>query len=343
MLPLNEQLTAPKDLPVPAHPDVATWRPITVDDADAIMVTRTAMDRVDHPEWMTSRADVVDELTGSHVEPRVDTLLALDAVGAVLGYGIVLLGQGQETRVQSYLIGGVHPSYRGRGIGRLLLGWQYGRSLQQLASSTKALPGRSMLSVDEINTSAQSLAVRNGMQLARYFTGMERDLAEPIPDIPLPDDVRIVRYSPDLSEATRAARNDSFRDHWGSQPTVAERWESFVFSPEFRADLSFVAVTQDANGDDRVVAFGMTSINEDDWEAAGAKTGYISLIGVVRDWRGKKLAPAVLAAVLRAYRDAGLDKALLDVDSESPTGANTLYERMLFTPVTRELAFTAEY
>ena len=300
------------------------------------------MDAADHPSWVTARDDLVDDLSASHVDPALDTMIALDTDGTVLAYGQVTLGPGQDTRVQSYLFGGVHPAHRGKGIGRELLAWQRARSEQQLASSDKTLPGWSVLYLEEGNAAARALAERHGMSVARYFTQMERDLSQPIPELAVPESVRIVPFTRELSELARAARNDSFRDHWGSQSTNRERWEQFAFGAQFRDDLSWVAVTGGTETQ-RVVAFGLTTINEDDWEAQGKRSGYIALIGVVRDWRGRRLAPAVLARVLRSQREAGLEVSILDVDSESPTGAHTLYERMGFVPLHREVALVAEY
>ena len=79
-------------------------------------------------------------------------------------------------------------------------------------------------------------------------------------------------------------------------------------------------------------------MNEDDWEALGASNAYIDLIGVVRAHRRRGLAPLVIAATLDAVASAGLEKAVLDVDTESPTGANTLYEGLGFVPTERSMA-----
>jgi mycothiol synthase len=341
-LPLSRRVDAPSVLPMPEHPDVATWRAAGPDDLDAILETQQLADRADHPEWSTPREDLADDFGASHIDLAKDSILGLTADGTVAAYGYVALSPGQETRVQSYIMGTVRPELRGRGIGRLLLNWQAGRSQQQLASSDKTLPGWSMVHAEHGNAPAIALAERAGFAVARYFTSMERVLAEPIPAFDPADGIRIVHCTPDLFEATRVARNDAFRDHWGSQPSVEERWAQFTGSSQFRPDLSWVAVTQDSSGI-RVVGLALTSINEHDWALQGFRSGYVALIGVVRDWRGRRLAPSLLARLLRSYRDAGLERAVLDVDTASPTGANSLYERMGFEATTQEVALVREY
>lgn len=343
VVPLSERVVAPTSLSAPEHADVAEWRAATVDDVDAILATQRLMDAADHPTWTTPRDDILEDFESSHIDPARDSLIALDADGTVIAWAVTALNPGQETRVQSYAFGGVHPEWRGRGIGRELFRWQLGRSTQQLATSPLSLPGWTVAYQEEGNASAARLMTRFGLRLERYFTSMERPLATPIPVIEPPEGIRIVPFTPEFAEATRIARNDAFRDHWGSQPTVPERWEKFVGGEHFRADLSWVAVEPGPDGNARVVAFALTSVNEEDWPVQGFSSGYVDLIGVVRDRRGRRLAPACIAALLESYERAGLERAVLDVDTESPTGADSLYTGMGFTATTRSLAFVAEW
>jgi mycothiol synthase len=341
-VPLSSRVDAPSELHFPEHADVALWRAASLEDVDEILLTQHLADQVDHPDWLTPREDIEDDYRASHVDLVNDSIVGFDSDGRVAAHGLVVLGPGQDTRVQSYLSGTVRPDLRGRGIGRQLIDWQAGRSRQQLASSEKLLPGWSMIHEGHGNTTAIALAERAGFTIARYFTAMNRVLDDPIPDIAAPDGIRILPCTPDLFEATRVARNDAFRDHWGSQPRLPEQWERFTGSAQFRSDLSWVAVSGDGS-EARVVAFALSSLNDHDWEAQGFTSGYVALIGVVRDWRGRGLAPAVIARLLASYRDAGLERAVLDVDTASPTGAHSLYERMGFVATTQEVALVREY
>lgn len=340
--PLSRRIDAPRELPLPNHPDVVLWRPATREDIDPILATQILSDRLDHPEWATPREDLEDDFRAAHIDMVTDSLVGFDVDGAVAAYGFVILGAGQDSRVQSYLPGTVRPDLRGRGIGRCLLDWQRGRSQQQLATSEKTVPGWSMIDVANGNDSALALAQDMGFVISRYFTTMNRVAAEPVPAVAAPDGIRIIPCPPELFEATRLARNDAFRDHWGSQPRMPEEWAKFTGSSKFRPELSWVAV--DGNGADaRVVAFALTSLNEHDWEAQGFSSGYIELIGVVRDWRGRRLAPALISRLLASFGEAGLERAVLDVDTASPTGANSLYERLGFRATTSEVALVLEY
>lgn len=328
--PVSARVQAPP-LPELTHSDVAVWRPASAADAAGITRAQKAMDAVDHPDWTTPLEDVEDELAGSHLDLEVDTVVALDASGDVVAWGLVDLSPGRATRVQVYLRGGVVPALRGRGIGRVLLAWQVARGRQVLATCSEELPAWLEISIDERNTTALALAERAGMTVRRWFTSMDRDLAEPVAEIVVPDGVSILPYSADRAEDARLARNDSFRDHWGSQPSQPERWQQFVGGTHFRADLSQLAV--DADG--RILGFALCTVTPEDFEVQGWTSSYIGVLGVVRQARGRGIAPAILQAVLRATHEAGLERVVLDVDTASPTGALGLYERSGFVASSR--------
>jgi mycothiol synthase len=336
---LHERVPAPAEVTPPTHPDVAEWRPATVADIDALLALHRAMSAIDHPEQIPSREDVADEFENPAIDMAVDSMLGFAADGVLIAHGEVSLHPDHTTRIQSHLGGGVHPAWRGRSIGRVLLAWEEARSLQQLASFDVDLPGWSMSYAQERNTAAVRLFERAGFSAARYFTMMERVLADVIPELPLPEGIRVIGYSPEYSDRTRLARNDSFRDHWGSLATPSTQWEQFVGGPRFRNDLSVIAVDES----DEVVGFVLTEVDEEDWAAQGFSGGYIALVGIVRSARGKRLAPVMLSEALRRQQAAGYERATLEVDTESPTGALGLYERIGFQATHREVSFVREY
>ncbi len=336
--PLSERL-GPVAAPVlPAHPEVVEWRPSTIDDVDALTELFRACDLVDHPTWTTPREEIEESFTVSWTDPARNTLVGLDADGRMVASAAVMLHPSRDVHVHVYLSGRVHPQVRGRGIGREVMRWEHERALEALAELDLALPAAVFVYAEEGEVGAQHLAARRGFAVERWFSTMVRDLSLEIPEVEASGDAVVQPYERALKEATRVARNDAFRDHWGSLATPPERWEKFVDGPFLRPDLSRVALEED-----RVVAFALGSVNEEDWATQGYSSVYIDLIGVTRDRRGRRLAPAVIVALLRAARDAGLEKAVLDVDTESPTGANDLYGRLGFVATERSVALVRRY
>ena len=341
--PLSARVTAPAQLPVPAHVAVALWRPASPADIDAIWELEKAIGRADHPNYVLEREEVGEVFAFSFVDIGTDTLVALDADGNMVAYGFVLLQVGQETLVKSNLTGGVLPTMRGRGIGRELLNWQLARGRQQLATSHKALPGWISTSCDERAPENGRLYEAFGLVCSRYFLSLDRMLADPIREVVVGDGIRLAGYTAELSDAVHAARDAAFMDHWSSQPVPEESWNAYVTGRSFVDELSFVAFGTEPDGSEHVVGFLMSSVNEEDWAAAGYRSSYIGLVGVLSGWRGRHIAQALLAAQLAASRAAGHERATLDVDSASPTGALDLYTGMGFFATNRELAYVLEF
>lgn len=334
--PLRERVAAPPTYR-PRHPLVAEWRPATAADVDAIYDVYRAIAVQDHPNYVNTREEVEEELGYSFIDLETDTLLAVTADGRVAAVGIVMEPPRQETLVREFMNGGVHPEFRGQGIGRELLAWQRARGEQKLAASDKTLPGWLVGYADRRAPDRERLLLAGGFEVARYFRTMERDLRDPIPEVSPTIDVRIVPYTSELAAAVHTARDDAFRDHWGSQPLSDEQFSGLV-SGVFVAELSFVALAGD-----EVVGVLLTDVNEDDWAGQGFTGAYVSTVAVTRPYRGKRIAPSLLRAVLEGCARRGWDKVVLDVDAENPTGALGLYTGMGFVTTQAETGLVRAY
>lgn len=309
----------------------------TPDDIDAIHSVFAAADAVDHPSWITPREDVADTFDLPHIDQSRDTIIGFGADGAAIAAGSAMLHPSREQKLSVHVAGAVHPQWRRRGIGRRLFAWQDARGQQQVAEAAGSVPDDHPKELktyaEDINTGHKVLAAAFGYAPERWFATMVRPQAA-VPEVPRAVGIDVVIYSHDRDLDALAARNDAFRDHWGSLPTTEESWRKFVGGEFLRPDLSRLAV--DADG--RIVAFCLVSVNRDDWESRGRSNAYIDLIGVVRDRRGQRLAPLVISEALRAISEAGIEEAILDVDTESPTGANSLYAGLGFVPEERSVA-----
>ncbi|WP_223691789.1 GNAT family N-acetyltransferase [Leifsonia poae] len=338
--PVRERVASPQTYR-PTHPLIAEWRAVTADDVDAVWRLQQAIDAADHPNYLSTRDEVAEHLGYSFVDLGKDSLLGLTADGRAVAVGLIVMPPLQETLVRSFLEGGVHPEFRERGIGRQLVEWSQRRALQQLAGSDKSLPAWMLAYADERAPQTARLLEHAGFRITRYFVALERALSEPVPSVEPAPGVRIVPFSESLSEATHAARTDSFRDHWGSQPMSGEQWRAWI-GGTFRPDISFLAVVDGVDGEE-VVGFVLCQVNEDDWAGQGFTGAYIGAVGTTRAWRGKRIAPALLARTLEACSALGWDRVTLDVDAENPSGAFGLYTRMGFTRSTLELCLVREF
>jgi mycothiol synthase len=335
MTPLSHRVPSSGRPAVPETPGV-TWRSATSADIDAITALQAESGRIDHPSYSISREEVAEDFARSYVDVERDTILGIDGSGELVACGLAMPSDARDTLVRSYAFGTVAPTFRGRGIGPQLAAWLDARALEQLAEAEEPLPGWIMVYLESRETAAAEIFARLGYTPARYFFEMRRDLPDRIEDVATPDDITVRRASTDDWHALRLARNDSFRDHWGSQPTTEEDWATFGSRETVHLDLSFVAV----DGTGEIGGFVITEVRKGDWEGQGFTSAYIDLVGTTRAFRGRGIAPALLAATLRACAEAGYDKAVLDVDAENPTGALALYEGLGFRQAERTVALT---
>jgi GNAT superfamily N-acetyltransferase len=232
--------------------------------------------------------------------------------------------------------GGVHPEFRGRGIGAELLRWAEEAAVPL---HVERFPGRPLsLSsrCSSTNAAAVELHELRGFRMARWFNGMIRDLSVPPPEVADPPGVEIVAWAPQYSAAARIIRNETFHDHWGSTETTQEGWDYFMSVTAFRPQFSFLAFS---GGE----AVGLVIAHE--YEAYPGDVGrdlYIPLVGTQRTHRKRGVASALLTRALDAAASDGFARASLDVDADSPTGALGVYEELGFRVMQTAITMTKE-
>jgi mycothiol synthase len=136
------------------------------------------------------------------------------------------------------------------------------------------------------------------------------------------------------------ARREAFRDHWGfvEQPVEADKalWEHHMNNdPKFDPNLFFIAWDDSQN---RAVGVSLCWAEADD----DPDMGWVGTLGVVRDWRRKGLALALLQHSFHAFWQRGKRSVGLGVDAANPTGATKLYEKAGMRPVREWTAYELE-
>ena len=338
--PVAARAAAPEDLPALPADVGLTWRALTAADVPAWYELTRVADDVDRATERRSPAELAQMFEGGWRDPARDSVAGFDSTGRIRAYAWSDFRPVSEGTHATVLSGTVHPDDRRRGIGRALLAWSEARSRQQLAAVTVNLPARIRLFVDEHHVEAKRLGERAGFQPLRWYVGMRRSLAAPLPEPSLPAGLTVGPYTAEVDEAVRATHNESFaRDHWGSSPFDEEAWRVRVVGTEwFRPDWSFVAV--DSAG--QVVGYLLSGAYEQDWEPQGYTEGWTDLLGVRRQWRRQGVGAVLLTAAMRAYAASGMQYAGLDVDTDNPTGALGVYTRLGYERETGAVLLTKE-
>lgn len=140
--------------------------------------------------------------------------------------------------------------------------------------------------------------------------------------VPVPEDLQAVHR---VLEA-------SFADHFNSHPeSLAEFAQRLREDPGHRWDhwwLALVPDDSDAAGDWIAGGAVVSSVMGEDDE--GRRGSYIDYIGVDRVARGRGVAKALLNTVFADACRRGRNRVGLEVDADSPTGADGLYRAMGF-------------
>ncbi|HEX9063603.1 MAG TPA: GNAT family N-acetyltransferase [Streptosporangiaceae bacterium] len=283
-----------------------------------------ALEQADHYDEYLAEADLRAMLDDPDTNQSRGSLAIYDGE-TMAAFGLLSLRPAADPVHLMFLAGGVHPAYRGRGLGTHVMAWadQAARPLheERFAGRPLSLASRCRAS-DDI---AGALFADNGYVPTRWFMRMTCDLTGDPPSAPVPDGVEIRGFTAERSADARQVHDEAFRDHWGSVDSSPESWAHFIGYHALRPEYSFLAY---AGGE----PVGMVLSHE--YEAYTAATGrkdlYIPSVATRRQARKRGVASALLARVLASARADGFVAATLDVDSDSPTGAVGLYERAGF-------------
>jgi GNAT superfamily N-acetyltransferase len=300
------------------------WRPIERTDAAAWSATLIEMQHADRDWEFLTEQDLLGEFGHpDHDFPRGS--MGVFSGGAMAAFGTVTVRSEADPVHDMRYWGGVHPAWRQRGLGGRLLDWAEDAAVRL---HQEHFPGRPLsLSGSSLrhNPDAAALYAAHGYKPVRWFQVMSRDLKAPLPAAPLAPEVRVVPFSPEVSEDARLIRNEAFADHWGSTETSSQAWAHHVAGGTIRPGFSFVAsIGQEPAG--LVLSEEYEAYNEQ----IGGRDLFIGLVGTRRAARGRGIASALLVRALAEAQAAGFSSGSLTVDADSPTGAVGLYERVGF-------------
>jgi mycothiol synthase len=220
-------------------------------------------------------------------------------------------------RHQQYLL----PEWRGKGIRSAMLHRAEARALQVAAAmdTDKPMQMRTWLCEDE-DQWTDRLEVE-GHAPARYFFEMVRDLRAPIEDRPLPEGLEVRPVEEDGRRQVLEACNEGLKDHWGGREWTEEDIQEWLHNPIMDPALWVVAYDGDT-----VAGTVLNWVHEEENRQMGRKWGYTEMITVLRPYRGKGLAKALVSMSMRMLRERGMDTANLGVDTANLSGALRLYE-----------------
>src|SRR6266566_3010008 len=301
------------------------WRPLTVGQAGAWASLLAAIEAVDDQDETMGEDDLREEFDDPASDFPHGSIAVYDG-SAMIGYCVLTARCSGDRGHQVRHSGGVHPAYRGRGIGSALLGWADATAVPIHDDRDHGRPlsvsGRYPARLDD----AAALFSACGYRPARWFLRMVADLAHVTKDTRGPAGIEIVQFSAERSADALLIRNEAFRDHWGSTDQPEQEWAHFIGYQSFRPALSFVAY-DGSEPAGLVIGHEYEEYNR----VAGVRDLYVPLVGTRRAARRRGIASALVTRALATARAGGFATATLDADAGSANGAVGIYERIGFT------------
>lgn len=315
------------------------WAPPKREHDDEWVGLLAALEAVDERGETYTLEDLEDEWASVWAHPATDATFVWDGSDLVAFVWLKAMpGERAAHRISCW--GGVHPSHRRRGIGAALFDWMLERATAIGAGFAAALPVSVQVDAAERQADVVSLATRAGFAPVRHFLEVARPAAERVPELPVPDGLRLVPWTDELDEEARLAHVESFADHWGSEPRTREEWTQwYTGHRSFRPDLSLLAIDE---ATDDVASLVLCAAYPQDWDVV-PREAWINTVGTRRAWRGKGAARWLLAEALRrvAEADDAFERSILGVDEENPTGALRLYRALGFAEDVRRVTLMA--
>lgn len=267
--------------------------------------------------WPEPRSEtaVLRGLTAPSADPERNARLAVDPDGSIVGAAILdEIGEGRGKFWLDLRAPGSEAAEK-------LLEWGLARCLERASGPARLFAGG--WSAEK----AVSSALRGqGFAPTRYSLRMAIDLGAGIVPPSWPEGIVLRTLAPGDERLVYETHMETFADSWEHEPADYADWSHWhLDATRYPAALSFLAFQGE-----ELAAIALC--RKDDVLAG---VGWVSILGVRRQWRRKGLGAALLRHAFAELAAHGCTRVVLGVDGTSLTGAERLYERVGMSVVDR--------
>lgn len=302
-------------------------------DLEAIADLINTCEAVDRLEQGTSISELQQEFNAPSFDRTRDIRLWEDAKGKLIVFARLWISEPAEV-TDGWLSFRVHPEARAGDVEAAAIAWGEGRMREIEKQRGTGVKLRSSTRADECDRI--SLLTSCGFRAERYFFRMARSLSEPIPEPQFPQGFWLRQVSCEQdAEAWVEMFNQSFIDHWNHHDLTVEKFKYNLTKPSYRQDLNLIAVAADGT----FAAFCYCEINVEECDRTGRNEGWITVLGTRRGFRKLGLGRAMLLAGLQRLKAAGVETAILGVDTANPSGALRLYQSAGFHNIRDSISY----
>ncbi len=264
---------------------------------------------------------VVTPWTAPGVDRENDFAVVIGPDGDLAGYVFV---ESHPPYTEVFSVGVVAVRHHGRGVGAAVLeeAERRARRFFPLAPSGERIVMHAGALADEPRVAG--LLTAHGFAEARRFARMAIEFADPPEAPPAIPGIEIRPLTAGEERIAYDCLTEAFADHWGGIWPAEDAWlhDHVEASTEFDPDLWHLA------WHGREVAGILIAYPAADGDAS---LGHVSNLGVRRAYRRRGIGEALLRTSFVQFHDRGYRGVVLEVDTESVTGATRLYERLGMT------------
>jgi len=312
-----------------------TIRAFRMDDIPALAALRTAVEEMEHLGIATSEQDLRNRHATPELDPERNEFVAVTPDGQIVGAEWVAVrhGIGEDT---FNIFGLVHPARRGQGIGQKLMDVAIARVQERTGEAKSSNLWLQSTDIHDAPDDGGRIALfeSNGFEVVRWGIDMRCELpglgkiAPVVPIVQEPPGIQLRKWRPGVDdEAVGWMLNEAFRDSWGYAEIVMADWLRYLKSGSL--DLEHCVLAWDA-ANERLVGACVNLCDEDTFRRRGRRELYVDDLAVLREYRKRGIATALLAWTLNRADHLGMQSVGLGADAENITGAVRLYRRLGF-------------
>lgn len=256
-------------------------------------------------------------------DPSQSVRLVEDLDGSLVA--LVEVWDEAEPPVHPFVWISVDPELVNQGLEPYLLEWGEDRARQAVDRVDPELQVAMWIHCDHDVDSARRAILAAGFKEIRHSFRMRIEMDEPPSQPVWPAGIHLRPYDPEQdARLVYETDEEAFQDHFGSvkeDPQVGfDRFMHHMTGDDsYDPSLWFLAVE-----DEELVAICICRRYGPDER----DSGYVSSLGVKRDWRRRGIAQALLRHAFGGFYRRGIRKVSLGVDAESLTGATELYKKV---------------
>jgi len=305
-------------------------------DLDAIAHLMNTCEEVDRLDEGTSISELQQEFNAPFFNKARDIRLWEDAEGKLIGFAQLSVSEPGEV-IDGWLWFRVHPDVRSGNVEAAAVAW--GETRMREVASWRGARVKLRSWVNAVDADRISVLESCGFIVDRHFWRMARSLSEPIAEPQFPEGFTLRLFPGEQdAEAWVELYNQSFIDHWNHHDLTVEKFKYDLAQPSYRKDLDLIAVAADGT----FAAFCYCEISTEKCDRTGRNEGWIMSLGTRRGFRKIGLGRAMLLAGLHRLKAAGVETAIIGVDTANPSGALRLYESADFHNIRDKISYVKD-